>query len=93
MLEEKNYQQRNHQKVKTQVRQDSPHKQKKGQTQSIWTGDQRDHTTEPHRIPTIEVHPTKRASKVKHQEVQKKEKELPKWGDKKQHAIKRKTPH
>ena len=31
----------------------------------------RDHTTEPHRIPTTEVHLTKTASKVKHQEAQK----------------------
>ena len=30
----------------------------------------RNHTTEPHRIPTIEVHPTKTASKAKHQEAQ-----------------------
>ena len=30
----------------------------------------RDHTTEPHKIPTTEVHPTKTASKVKHQEAQ-----------------------
>ena len=27
----------------------------------------RDHTTEPHRIPTTEVHPTKTVSKLKHQ--------------------------
>ena len=39
-------------------------------------GDQRDHNTEPHRIPTIEVHPTKTASKVKHQEVQKQTKRV-----------------
>ena len=31
----------------------------------------RDHTTESHRIPTIEVHPTKTTSKAKHQEAQK----------------------
>ena len=31
----------------------------------------RDHTTEPHRIPIIEVHPTKTASKAKHQKTQK----------------------
>ena len=51
----------------------------------------RDHTTEPHRIPTIEVHPTKTASKAKHQETQKeKKKSHLKWGDKKkEHAIKR----
>ena len=30
----------------------------------------RDHTTEPHRIPTIQVHPTKTAKKAKHQEAQ-----------------------
>ena len=30
----------------------------------------RDHTTEPHKIPTTEVHPTKIASKAKHQEAQ-----------------------
>ena len=76
LLEERNHQQRNHQKVKSQVQQESPHKQKKGQTQSIWTGDQRDHTTEPHRIPTIEVHPTKTASKAKHQEAQKQTKRI-----------------
>ena len=35
-----------------------------------------DHTTEPHRIPTIEVHPTKTASKVKHQEAQKQTKRI-----------------
>ena len=31
----------------------------------------RDHTNEPHRSPTMEVHTTKTASKVKHQEAQK----------------------
>ena len=36
----------------------------------------RHHTTEPHRIPTIEVHPTKTASKVEHQEVQKQTKRV-----------------
>ena len=35
-----------------------------------------DHTTEPHRIPTIEVHPTKTASKVTHQEAQKQTKRV-----------------
>ena len=30
----------------------------------------RDHTIESHRIPIIEVHPTKTASKMKHQEAQ-----------------------
>ena len=33
--------------------------------------DIKDHTTESHRTPTIEVDPTKTASKVKHQEAQK----------------------
>ena len=46
----------------------------------------RDYTTEPHRIPTIEVPRTKTASKVKNQEAQKQS--LLKWGDKK-NAIKR----
>ena len=36
----------------------------------------RDHTTEPHRITTIEVQPTKIASKWKHQEVQKQTKRV-----------------
>ena len=36
----------------------------------------RDHTTEPHRIPTIEVHPTKTANKVKHQEAQRQTKRV-----------------
>ena len=36
----------------------------------------RDHSTEPHRIPTIEVHPTKTANKVKHQEAQKQTKRV-----------------
>ena len=31
----------------------------------------RDHTTEPHTIPTIVIHPTKTASKAKHPEAQK----------------------
>ena len=31
----------------------------------------RDHTTEPHIIPTLKVHPTKTDSKAKHQEAQK----------------------
>ena len=31
----------------------------------------RDHTTEPHRIPNIQVHLTKTANKAKHQEAQK----------------------
>ena len=36
----------------------------------------RDHTTELHRMPTIEVHPTDIASKVKHQEAQKQTKRV-----------------
>ena len=36
----------------------------------------RDHSTEPHRIPTIEVHATKTASKAKHQEAQKQTKRV-----------------
>ena len=36
----------------------------------------RDHTTEPHRIPTIELYPTKTANKVKHQETQKQTKRV-----------------
>ena len=36
----------------------------------------RDHTTEPHRIPAIEVHPTKTANKAKHQETQKQTKRV-----------------
>ena len=36
----------------------------------------RDHTTEHHRIPTIEVHPTKTASKADHQEAQKQTKRV-----------------
>ena len=39
----------------------------------------RDHTTEPQKIPTIEVPPTKTASKMKHQEAQKQTKS-PKMG-------------
>ena len=34
------------------------------------------HSTEPHKIPTIEVHPTKTASKAKHQEAQKQTKRV-----------------
>ena len=37
-----------------------------------------------HRIPTIEVHLTKTASKVKHQEAQNKQKEPPKMGRQKE---------
>ena len=36
----------------------------------------RDHTTEPHRIPTIEVHPTKRVNKAKYQGAQKQTKRV-----------------
>ena len=36
----------------------------------------RDHTTEPHRIPTIQVHHTKTANKAKHQEAQKQTKRV-----------------
>ena len=43
-------------------------------------GNQKDHITEFHRIPTIEVHPTTTASKVKPQEVQNKQKESRKMG-------------
>ena len=35
----------------------------------------RDHTTEPHRIPTID-HPTKMSNKAKHQEAQKQTKRV-----------------
>ena len=36
----------------------------------------RDHTTELHRMPTIEVHPTDIASKVKHHKAQKQTKRV-----------------
>ena len=36
----------------------------------------RDHTTEPHRIPNIQVHLTKTANKAKHQEAQKQTKRV-----------------
>ena len=39
-------------------------------------GDQRDHTTESHRTPAIEVHTTKTATKTKHQEEQKQTKRV-----------------
>ena len=39
-------------------------------------GDQRDHTTETHRTPTIEVHPTKTASKAQNQELLKQTKKV-----------------
>ena len=47
---------------------------RKGKPRGSRQGDQRDHTTEPHRIPTVEVHPTKTASKAKHQKAQKQRK-------------------
>ena len=55
----------------------------------------RDHSTESHRIPTIEVHLTKTSSKAKHQEVQKQTKSHLKWGDKKITCNQKewKTPH
>ena len=61
---------RTHQQVKIQLQQESPYKQEKGQSSASSQGDQRDHTTKCHRIPTLEVRPTKTASK-EHQEVQK----------------------
>ena len=69
------HQQRKHHKVKTQVQQESPHKQERANLEHP-VKEIRDHTTEPHRIPTIEVHPTKTASKMKHQEGQKQIKRL-----------------
>ena len=70
LLEEKNHQQRNHKNVRTQIKQESPHKQQ-SKPRASRQGNEKDHTTEPHRIPTIEVHPTKTASKAKHHEVHK----------------------
>ena len=61
----------NHQKVKTQVYNKRAHPHRgKGKPRASTQRDQREHTTETHRIPTIEVHPTKIASKAKHQEAQ-----------------------
>ena len=58
------------------------------------TEDQRDHSTESHRIPTIEVPYTKTTSKAKHQEVQKQKSHL-EWGDKKRTCNQKewKIPH
>ena len=71
LLEERNHQQRNYQKVKTQYNKRAHTNRRKGKPRAPTQGDQGDHTTEPHRIPTREIHPTKTASKVKHQEAQK----------------------
>ena len=50
----------------------------------------RDHTAESNRTPTIEIYPTKTASKVKHPEAQKQPIRLNLNGEtKKEHAIKR----
>ena len=55
----------------------NPHKKRrKGKPRVSKQGDERVHTTEPHRIPTTEVHPTKIASKAKHQEMQKQTKRV-----------------
>ena len=55
----------------------------------------RDHTTEPHIIPTLKVHPTKTANKAKHRKHRNKQKESLKWGDKKTTCSQKewKTPH
>ena len=76
MLEERNRQQKNHQKVKTQYNKRAHTNIRKGKPRAPTQGDQGDHTTEPHRIPTREIHPTKTASKVKHQDVWKKAKRV-----------------
>ena len=52
---------------KPQVKQESPQKWNKGQTRSSRQGDQRDHTTEFHRTPIVEVYPTKTASEAENQ--------------------------
>ena len=49
--------------------------------------DQRDHTTESHKIPTIEVHPTKTANKVEYQEVQKQTKRVTLNGETKEEPV------
>ena len=69
------HQHMNHQKLKTQVKQESANR-RKGKHRVSRQGDQRDYNTEPHRVPTIAVHPTKTANKVKHQEDQKQTKRI-----------------
>ena len=49
---------------------------RKGKPRGSRQGDQRDHTTEPHRTPTIQTHPTKTFRKAEHQEVQKQTKRI-----------------
>ena len=65
--------------------------QTEGKPRASRQGDQRDHSTESHKIPTMEVHPTKVATKLKHQEVQK----HLRWGGKKRTCNQKewKTPH
>ena len=49
---------------------------RKGKPRASRQGDQRASTTEPHRIPNIEVHPTKTASKAQNQELLKQTKKV-----------------
>ena len=49
---------------------------RKGSPRASIQGDQRDHTTESHRIPSIELHPTKKASKAEYWESGKQTKSI-----------------
>ena len=70
LLQEKNHQQRNHQRVKTQVQQESPHKHERETLE--YPDKEIKETTSLNPIELLpEVHPTKTASKAKHQEAQK----------------------
>ena len=79
LLEVITHQQRSHQQVKPKYNKRAHTNGRKGNPRTS-RQDQRDHTTESHRIPTIEVHPTKTACKAEHQITNKKT-QL-KWRDK-----------
>ena len=62
--------------VKTGYNERAHTNRRKGKPKASRQGDQKDHNTESHRIPTTEVNPTKIASKEKHQEAQKQTKRV-----------------
>ena len=76
MLEERTHHQWNHQKEKPKYNKRAHTNRRKGKPRASRQGGQRDHTTEPYRIPTIEVHPTKTASKAQNQELLKQTKKV-----------------
>ena len=71
----------NDQQVKPKYNERTHTNGRKGNPRASRQGEKRDFTTESHRNPITEVHPTKTASKAEHQESQKQTKRDVKWRD------------